>query len=505
MEYDDSFEFDELDDGNQNNIPNIPNMQGFLITPKGPIPINNNTLLDLMNMPRNEPICTILNGEYVIYLVSKINDNVDRFLFECVQNSRYDKPFKYSLFDAYEYLNTTHFLNFLLSRKFGKNIWAYEGISLQMQIFDSKKESYSKIMIMVEPSDCADWVSKYSMNDMYSEKITKQINAISGIPIIATIIKSKSYYTPLMTFDINFGLNTKSDVNFDSIHLSNFYNIFIKEFIEDAKSTFYFGYKHLDHIRDLGERLIRVNFDISCSNKIMNIRLICTPSVYINNISKKLHNYSFTSSGHLISTSPINDDTIENGQELMPFANNICSSKHSQLITLTIYNRGAVSQYCEDYVLFESLDILCTQERLLFNANDKFAKTKNYEKNRIFSSIYTIPSKHDGVANFWKVLDSINITLEEFHMEILGFINFNTPMIIGMKYSEMIPNIYDEIQEIYDIDVSDFANDNIKVMTCYETVDICRVMIYTLNKSNTPDKYSKKNKKKFRLFGGEKS
>lgn len=499
--------FNNEDD--ENGIPDIPNMQGFLITPNGPVPINRNTLSNLFGGKSRIPCCTIFNGEFIIYSLNSNNDNLSHLLFECVKNPSHRKPSKHTLLDAYEYLNTTHFLNFMISQKYDKHIWVYEGINMQIQILNSEQESYSKLLIIIEPSECTDYILNYSVYDMHYETHCEQITAIAGIPIMAKIIKGKSFYTPISCFYISFALNSNSPINFENIHLSNFYDTVLGKFINEAANDFYSGCTESNGLREIGERLLRVNFDINYDKNIFNIRIICVPSIFINHYTKRAHKYLFTSKGHLISVNPVNDVEFNESHDLISFANKIFSNKHSQLITLDIVKQGFISEYCEDYYIYKAFDVLCTQERFLTNSNNRFINEPMYEnQQRIFSKIAILHSKYPEVTSFWKPYEDVKISIDNCTMNILGFINFDTKLISGKKYSEILDSISNEISEIFEYRLEDFASQNIKVIVSYDTPEIFRVMIYQMiddNKSTQSSNSNTKVKKKFKLFGGDRS
>lgn len=500
--------FNNEDEENEN--PSIPNMQGFMITPNGPVPINRNTLSSLFHGKRKSPCCTIFNGEYIIYSLNNDTESLSHLLFECVKNPDHRGPLKYSLLDAYDYLDTTHFLNFMISKKYDKHIWAYEGTTLQIQIMNSEKDAYSKLLIIIEPSDCSDYIINYSSNDMHYETQCEQITVIRGIPIMAKIIKGKSYYAPIITYHVSFALNSNSPINFQNIHISNFYSNILQKFIKEAIANFYSGSMCCDDIGDIGEHLVRVNFDINYDNNIFNIRIICTPSIYINPNTKKAHKYIFTSMGHLISVYPINDTEFNMTHDLIQFANNIFSSKSSQLVTLDIYKQGTIFEYCEEYHIYKSFDVLCTQERFLIRTNERFINDPKYNDNqRIFSNFAVLKSDYPEVINYWKPYDDIvNLSIIDykFDMNILGFINFDTELICGKRYSDIFQSIANEIFEIFGYNIKDFESQNIKIIPCYETTEVYRVILYKINDTNknieTTDS-KKKSKTKFRLFGGE--
>ena len=76
------------------------------------------------------------------------------------------------------------------------------------------------------------------------------------------------------------------------------------------------------------------------------------------------------------------------------------------------------------------------------------------------------------------------------------------------KYSEILQSISNEISEIFEYILEDFASQNIKVIVSYNTSEIFRVMIYQMiddNKTTQSSNSNKKVKKKFKLFGGDRS
>ena len=207
------FENDE-EENEGKEYPKFSGMQPFLMTPNGLIPIPNNISFDkLLHHKKIEPICSIFNGEYSIYLLSYLENDSNRILLECKKNIEYKGNSNISLFDVYNYLNTTHFLNFLIAKKFKKCIWAYEGADIQIQIMTSDKESYSRLIIMIEPSECANWMIEYATNDIYYTTYTSMNSTIPGIPIMVKVIKGKSYYEPIISYDITLGFSMNSFIS----------------------------------------------------------------------------------------------------------------------------------------------------------------------------------------------------------------------------------------------------------------------------------------------------
>ena len=503
MKYDpNSNIFNNDDDNDENQEMPFPQMQSFLITPKGPIPIPANISLEKLSKNINHgPCCSIFNGEYLIYLIDQVNE-FGKILLECKRNPEYSGN-KYSLFDVYQYFSKTHFLNFMLSKIFNKGIWAYEGADIQIQILHSKKDACGKMIILIQPSECPQWVFEYGSSDVHYTSYTNITSQIPSVPLISKVIKGKSYYAPVISYDVTLGFTMNTKIDFDHINLSAFYNIIIGEYINDALSTFYPGHKQNLDLVEIGEKLIRVNFKIEHVNRLMNLKIICSPAVYGSIDTNLSYKYSFIPDGHLISVNPINDRNINFGKELMAFSNKQCSSPVSQVISISTENFGIISHYCEDYYLIESFDVLFIPNRLVgSNGYSRFPELEDCP-DRIFSNIDIIPSKHKEVIDYWKPKDDINIYNGTLNMKIYGFVNFIPKEILGKSYNELFEMISGELSKIIR-----YNRNEVNFINCYESFGICRVLIYSTSKNDTntdntlPDT-TKNTNKKFKWFGGD--
>lgn len=500
---------DNEEEGNENEEM-FPIMQGFFLSPRGPIRFNNEELHRILSTKTNEPICTLFNGEYALYLLNKIDGDIERLLFECVKNPSCNSNPKHDLYDVYNYFNTSHFLNFLIAKHFGMNAWAYEGINLQMQIVNSDKGSYSKLMIMIETSECDKFILDYASADLCRESFSEYINEIPGVPISARIIKSKSYYVPVISYGITLGFNSKSSITFDNINLQNFYNRILAKYIGEAINTFYCGYSEvaINSLMALGEKLIRIKFDVVYNGRLIDINFVCTPAVYVNKSTGLAHKYDFSPLGHLISVKPLDDISGITGQELLDFNHMICSTKHSQLLTMGTHKIGVINHFCEDYHVIESSDILCTQHRLLLHDDRRFPSGEDC----VFSMIDKKISNFSEVNSFWKPIENIKVTdTANANLIVIGFINFITDKIAGKTLIDILTKINDDLVKIFNIHSNDILSGHIHVMTCYDSIEECRIMIYQLienkkSESNHQD-YTvpvKQAKKKLRIFGGDK-
>ena len=279
------------------------------------------------------------------------------------------------------------------------------------------------------------------------------------------------------------------------------------KYIGEAINTFYCGYDDLDSLKTLGEKLIRVKFDILYRGRLMDINFVCTPAIYMNKSTGFAHKYDLSPLGHLISVKPIDDIAGITGQELIHFNHMICSTKHSQILTMGTQQMGIINHFCEEYYVVDSSDILCTQQRLLLHSDRRFPSSENC----VFSMIQKILSDHPEVDSFWKPVKNIKATdIDNHSILIIGFINFNVDKIVGMTLREIMTEIDDELVDLFNVHSNEIFNSNINSMICYESTEECRVLLYQLPESKkvveNQDSVApiKPTKKKFRLFGGDK-
>lgn len=211
---------------------------------------------------KKQTLCSISNGEYEINLIDilRFNDaDACQLLIECVK-SRFVRVPKVSILDIYEYLDQTHFLSFVLAR-YGFTTWIYEKINKQVHITNS-----SKIVILVETSR----IDLNILEEMHlansQESITMIDSSIPNTPIIVNKFRAKSYYNPILRYDLSFGINSQ-DIDFNNMNMVKFYDTIFHKYIEEAIETFYPGYENSNGYAINGEKLIRVQFNFDCSDK----------------------------------------------------------------------------------------------------------------------------------------------------------------------------------------------------------------------------------------------
>lgn len=494
----------EDDDFQKNEMPKgFPFMQAFKLTPKGPEPIELDYTLRMMNQ-KKLPICGLYDKEYVIYLINQIEiGNNLKILLECVPNPKFKGTRKVSMIDVYEYLDKTHFINLLIAKNFDQCIWYHEAIDIQMQILDSNdNESYSKILILVETNNCPESMLDTLAHDIYTNKSTSMNTSIPKIPIMSRVIKMNSYYAPVVCYNITFGFNMNSNVDFDDLSLSVLYDFILKEYIDDAIGYFYPEYHSNAQLDEFGDKLIRIQFSVKYDARLISIEMICSPAVFKMD-SRTFVKYEYNNDNHAIGLTKL---ITENESDSLPsnnfvnFINSICSSEDTQVISLSTTAHGIISNIGEKYYIASASNAIFTPQRLIrekerFNKND----TKELE-NRIFTNLFEIPSGHEEVLNYWKSEKSILVN----NLIIYGFINFNRPKCIMKTFADMYNILQKELYDIFGITKNDLSHNYVNTVICYDTDNICRIMLCTTKDSKEDKASSTANKKKFKLFGGGK-
>ena len=440
--------------------------------------LNINALNDLMkSMAQEEPLGSVFDGEYYIYLVNYIQKEGenDRLLLECSPNKKI-KMFKHNLMEVYEYLNTTHYINFLLASALGCGVWNSENIELQLQIVTMinstiNSPNYSKLMIMAEISVAPNWLINYASKDMYFTKESEMCTIIPGIPIMIKTIKGKSYYTPALIYDLTFGFNRDSSVDFNNINLYIFYNHILRKYIDDALDTFYPTHKEDANLSNYGDKLLKIHFDADSEDKMSTIRMLCLPTMYYSQDNLKLYNYLYAvDSTHFI------DSKVTDIDKTFYFINSVSSSDVTQVESFNIVNTGTVSHYYNDYNVVESNNVI-------FTLNRKIDPPKEISTT-VFSDIESKISSHNIVDDYWIPISpakfNINNNGKSFSVDVLGFINCNSKNIGVMNYEELFNTIEDELPKVFRIKREDISNGDVRFGCTYYTKNTIRVMIYKI-------------------------
>ena len=233
--------------------------------------------------------------------------------------------------------------------------------------------------------------------------------------------------------------------------------------------------------------------------------MLCAPAIYISS-NGELFKYNYMNCGHIISCDSVNDSVINGGQEILAFLNSISSSEVSQLVTISTKDVGIITQYCEEYCLIKSYDIICTLNRFI-TSPDKFMKSEK-DCNRIYTKIAELHSDDDMIYSYWRPIEYIDIKSATFRTIIHGFVNCNRDKLSSSLIpSEIYHMISTEMIKIFNLKKNDIDNKLIKVAKCYENEKICRFIIYRNIENEihediiTPKE--DKPKKKFKLFGGD--
>lgn len=455
------------------------------------------------NIPNKLPstLCTILNGEYRIYLNGEINDgDTSKFLFEC---SKVSKPYieiKNTIFDAYDFLTKTHFVNFLISMLYKKNIWAYEAIDANIQIIDNDNEKTSKIIMLVETSNVPDYITEDILIDTYKEKTMTVDSDICPSQISISEVKSKSYYRPILTYDISFGFNKNSQITFNTINLNTFYHNFLSKYIMDAIFTFYGSFVTEEIIRKYGEKLLRVQYIVESSDRLMSVRIICTPSMCFSDTSELCSKYSFVDDNlHLIGCERFNGDN--NSFCGVSYINRILSSDVSQVIALSIIENGIVNEFCDEYTINYNNFALFTINRAVLRKE----KLKNIKfPPKMFLDLLEFESDSEYIYSYWKpqsnivISTSVNSDNEKpSEMQIYGFVNINI-LSESISLNDIYSKISGEIFDKFGLSIKDYNNNDFSIIPCYENLNCIRLMIYRIIKDRVNK--TKDTKKKHKMW-----
>ena len=489
-----------------------PFMKGFMLGP--------NMMAFPIKMPRGKsnesrPICSIYNGKFLICLSENMEfEDYSKLLLECRYNPDYKGPENsVTLFDAYEYLQNTHFLGFVVSKVFHREIWWTETIDMQLQLVDGKNSSYAKIMIMIETNRCPEVLFELTSSDRDQSKYIGLNNSIGGIPLMEKVLISKSMHSPVVIYDISLGFNDHSKVNFNNIHLGNLYDLVISKYIEDAVDIFYPKRKYIDQIneRNLNEKLIRVTFEVVTENNLMSIKLICTPAVYFSEGSEDLYKYHFAGNDrHLISLEPINQRLpLSNADDFCSFLDSVSSSNSSQIMTLYTADLGDVHKGYEAFNASKSHDVIITPHRAISNI-DRFKVDKdiNCGKKRYFPQFEIKSSDYDAIINYWCPMEDVIISVvpdNSHRIKIRGFINFDSNKLGDKTFHDVYQIIQHEFNHRFSLTRDDYEYEKFNCACCYRSKNIVRLVLTSnVDSSINEDRAIPiPQKKKFKMFGGK--
>ena len=502
--------FPSTEDDNENdNYGNFPfNIPGLFILGKGSPNSNNQKISSIFK--NINLLCTIFNDEYGIFLIDKIDkDDNSKYLLECTKMPNSHKESKYDLFSVYEYLESSYFINFLIAKTFNKSVWAYEGINTKIEIVNNDDEKYSKIIIFVETSSIPSYIYEDILLDSLKENNTYIDSTIPNSPLMIKVTKSKSYYRPIIVYDVTFGFNKKSKVNFNNIDSMNFYDCFISsKYINDAILSFYIGIP-IKIFNEYKEKLLRVQYIVEYSERLMKVKIICTPTLYYSG-SNVISKYLFINDElHMFGCQRLDDSTENIDTKEVSFINNISSSDVSQLIVLSTFRKGIVNEFCEEYssLICDSLIFTLNREIIRFN------KMKEYSNPpKIFTNLLSNESAFNYVDNYWVPSQPILIdtsssenTSNITKMRIYGFINFNRDELSpDDKFEDVYNDLQYELRNILGITKSDYNHNDFGTVLCYENMNTSRIMLFKFITDEEPKTKNAPNKSaKSKLWRGK--
>ena len=504
--FNDDIEDDDIDNENTAELPKgIP---AFMITPKGLYKLAGKS----DKKPKINIIGTILEEQYYISLINMVeldDDNLS-LLLECGKLNNGDK----SIYDAYDYLKRTHYINYLLAKKFGRSIWDNQGIKLHLQIVDSGPIKYSKILIMVETSDIPQWISDSGMVDYHQYEHTDIITDIPNMPIMENVIRAKSYRYPWLFYSINLGFNSASNLTFETIRESKFYDNILRRYIDDAIRTFFPAYDRIPNLQEIDEALIRAHFRVKCDGKLIRIDLFCAPAMCYTTDFHSLYNYVYAPGDlSMVSRIPVEredeSDCDVSMDNLCSFIEYTFSSIASQVYVLPGAYCGDVSYIGSEYATYRYPIVLC-----LFNRPYMGSLEDNHS---IINSFKEYKSNHSFIHRYWKAIDGL-IKYNAFKSSnekssyLYGFIEIDRSS-GSMSVEDMYSTIKDELYSIFGITEEIIHNDHFSARCVYLDEKIFRVLLLmmtvttsmdgevVLPKGNPPQDNDIK-KKKFKLFGG---
>lgn len=506
-------DFSDEDFVNEKGIPVIPH--AFMMTPEGPTPMSVHKLIDQLSKMQTTLVCELFDGQYLVHILGKFNirgaeETDHKILLECKENPSYKGERTVNIFEVYEYLDTTNFLNFMISKVFKLTVFGHEGITLQMQISPTKTGTDAKIMIMIDTMVCSDWVyDALNSGDLYSTTNTGIITDIPNNPIMLKYTKTKSLYRPILHYDFAFGANNSGDVDFDIINIQKFYDFILKEYIEDAIKTFYPSYQDIPPYNIIKENLIRIEFICQSSGKLFHLRMLCTPAVIDTDIAgmttrvESPHRYRYAINQYMVSCESIPNCKLETNTTIptfpipIPFIDRVSSSPVSQLVTYANVKRGIINDRGMEFEVISPIGILFALNRVLIDSSGleglKDIMRKTYQ-------VYDLPSKITYVESYWKPFDSnilvnLDLTGGIKLRKYYGFINVNKQNSSALNFDDLYVMIDDELNDIFKITKEQYQSGEVRAIPCYENDTIRR---YVLIGTYTPPKPTKKRRK---LFG----
>lgn len=447
---------------------------------------------------------SILNQQFDIFITGDLKyADASVLLLEC----RPSKTATTTLYDAYEYLESTHYLNYLISKKYGGSLF-FDNIEMRLEISEVPQLVSSKIVIIAQCEEVPHLIKNVNLIQLDQRRSVDVLSDIPGCPIVSKITRSKSYYLPLLIYDITLTLNSDSMLDFMHINENLFYDVILSKYIEDATLEFYPNIASEPAFTDFNKRLLKIHFDIGYDPKMINIRMCCCPAVFQSN--GELYNYvCIDSKIHTHSVEKIDDFSPAKPLSITSFSSfiqRVSSSSCTQLIPINIWHHGIVP-YCadEEYHAYICSTILCTLSRPV-NCSDCEGA------GQVITNFREAKSNAKHIRNYW-VTDAPTIIdmIEGVKIKLYGFVN------VAALYSSInIKNLYSVIDSelsqllhIKHIFPHDQEKSTFVVENCYQSQEECRYAIYEVirtSNSTKPKTESDINnkKKRFRLFGGRK-
>ena len=109
------------------------------------------------------------------------------------------------------------------------------------------------------------------------------------------------------------------------------------------------------------EKLLRINFIVEESGKLLNVKMICTPAIYLSEDGKMIHKYNYVNNDlHMFGLNNMNEDESEITHPEASFINSTSSSDCSQVIVLSSKIGNIMNEFLEDYFTYSCNNIIFT-------------------------------------------------------------------------------------------------------------------------------------------------
>lgn len=209
----------------------------------------------------------ILRDEWIVRVVDIVHGpDDDEFNFSLevfpVLDSGMIVTRNIDIYEIIDLIKNTAFINFILSSLTRANVWNPEYISVIASI--ESDDTYLRVVIPHANREPPEWISKIERDSPLDFQTTSEIHTIEvgGLNMVRNTVRFRHLYEPLIKYHVTSTLVSTSPKNFNTNPIDHalFYNLMIRDLLEDAVRSFYstneFGAYMLKHLGQLRTHLM---------------------------------------------------------------------------------------------------------------------------------------------------------------------------------------------------------------------------------------------------------